>query len=108
MGPAPISAPSGHALTRGRDMNKSLYFRAMWIWCRLCYHLYMWLPASRTHKSLYGQFTFWLLGYAGAYAHSDLSSFHLCDFFYRNRADQSAAWDRYLAGLTPADGGAKP
>lgn len=44
--------------------------RAQWIWCFVAFKLYIWLPSAMTHKSRYGRFTLWLLGYGGAYAHS--------------------------------------
>lgn len=84
-------------------MSKSLYFRWMWLWCWTCYRLYMAIPPASTHASRYGRFNMWLLGYAGAYAHSDLNTFHLCDFFYRTREEQSAAWDRHLSAHPPAE-----
>ena len=40
-----------------------------WVWCWLCFKSYMALPVSRAHRSLYGRFTLWLLGYAGYYAY---------------------------------------
>jgi hypothetical protein len=44
--------------------------RTLWIWCYIAFKLYLWLPTSLNHKTLYGRFALWLLGYAGAYAHS--------------------------------------
>lgn len=41
-----------------------------WFWCWLCFRAYLALPIAGTHKSIYGKFTLWLLGYAGFYAHS--------------------------------------
>lgn len=40
-----------------------------WFWCWLCYRAYLALPIAGTHRSLYGKFTLWLLGYAGFYAY---------------------------------------
>jgi len=70
---------------------------AMRFWCWLCFHSYMMLPMARSHKSLYGRAMGWVLGWAGAYAHSDRSNFHLCRFFYKSDEEQSAAWDRHSA-----------
>jgi len=44
--------------------------RAQWAWCYTAYKLYLWLPIARTHKTPYGRFMLWLLGFGGAYAHS--------------------------------------
>ncbi len=44
--------------------------RLHWFWCWLCFRVYIALPMPRTHKSLYGRFSLWILGYAGYYAHS--------------------------------------
>lgn len=43
--------------------------RIHWFWCWLCYRAYLALPIAGTHKSIYGKFTLWLLGYAGFYAY---------------------------------------
>lgn len=40
-----------------------------WFWCWLCFRLYLALPLPMTHRSLYGKFSLWILGYAGFYAH---------------------------------------
>lgn len=66
-------------------------------WCWLCYRAYLTLPMSGSHESLYGRFSLWLLGFAGAYAHSDRDTFPLCLFFYRSKEEQSVAWDAFLA-----------
>jgi hypothetical protein len=84
-------------------MRRSPYFWWMWFWCWLCYRAYMTLPVASSHHTLYGRFLMWLLSYAGAYAHSDLSDFHLCNFFYRTKEEQDAAWDGHLAGISQAD-----
>lgn len=84
-------------------MGSRLFFWSMRFWCWTCYRVYMAIPAPDSHASRYGQFNMWLLGYAGAYAHSDLSDFHLCNFFYRTKGDQSAAWERHIAALPPAN-----
>lgn len=76
---------------------RPLYFRWMWFWCWFCHRAYLSLPIASTHKSRYGRFSLWLLGYAGSYAHSDLSSFHLCSYFHRSKEDQDAAWDRFVS-----------
>lgn len=52
-----------------------------WIWCRIAFHLYLWLPMAASHKSLYGRLTLWLLGFAGAYAHTK----DFADFCERTR-----------------------
>lgn len=78
------------------------YFAWMWFWCWLCFRIYLAIPTPRTHESLYGKLALWLLGYAGAYAHSNLSNFHLCRFFYGSDEAQCAAWDRYLSAITQA------
>jgi hypothetical protein len=44
--------------------------RAYWFWCWLCFKTFMALPHARTHESLYGRITLWLLSYAGYYAYS--------------------------------------
>lgn len=75
---------------------KRLYFEWMWLWCWSCYRAYMALPPAASHQSRWGRFQIWLLGYAGGYAHSTRADFHLCSFFYRSKAEQSAAWDRHL------------
>lgn len=87
-------------------MNNRIYFRWMWFWCWACYRAYLALPTPSSHSTRYGHFQMWLLGYAGAYAHSNLSNFHLCDFFYRTEEEQCAAWDRHLSVPRPQDGGA--
>jgi hypothetical protein len=86
-------------------MGSRLYFRWMWFWCWACYRAYLALPAASSHNTRYGRALMWLLGYAGAYAHSDPSNFHLCSFFYRTDAEQSAAWDRHLSAMSQADQG---
>ena len=83
---------------------KRIYFEWMWFWCWCCYRTYMAIPPADSHESRYGRFNMWLIGYAGAYAHSD-SDFHLCSFFYRTKEEQSAAWDRHIATLSPSDRG---
>lgn len=40
-----------------------------WFWCWLCYRAYLAFPMPRTHKSPYGRFSLWMLGYAGFYAY---------------------------------------
>jgi hypothetical protein len=45
--------------------------RLQWVWCYAAYKLYIWLPVGSDHKNLYGRFQMWLLGYGGAYAHSE-------------------------------------
>jgi hypothetical protein len=80
-------------------MSHAVYFNLMRFWCWLCYRAYMASPVAMSHSTRYGLFQMWLLGYAGAYAHSTRADFHLCDFFYHTRAEQSAAWDRHLAAL---------
>lgn len=45
--------------------------RLQWIGCRIAFHVYLWLPHSRTHESRYGRFCLWLLSFAGAYAYSN-------------------------------------
>lgn len=40
-----------------------------WFWCWLCYRAYLALPMPDTHKSLYGRFSLWILGFAGFYAY---------------------------------------
>lgn len=64
-----------------------MYERWMWIWCKACFKVYLALPLPATHKSLYGRFSLWLLGYAGAYAHSTRENFHQCSFF--DKAEES-------------------
>lgn len=44
--------------------------RVQWVWCYAAFKLYLALPSARSHRSRYGRFTLWLLGYGGAYAHS--------------------------------------
>lgn len=75
---------------------KRLYFEWMWFWCWGCYRAYRALPVASSHATRYGRFLMWLLEYAGAYAHSSRADFHLCSFFYRSKAEQSAAWDQHL------------
>jgi hypothetical protein len=41
-----------------------------WFWCWLCFKAFLALPTCRTHQSVYGRFTLWLLPYAGYYAYS--------------------------------------
>lgn len=41
-----------------------------WFWCWLCFRFYLAAPIASTHKSLYGRFMLWVLGYAGYYAHT--------------------------------------
>lgn len=86
------------------QMVPILYVKWMWIWCWGCYRIYLAVPMPETHKSLYGQLSLWLLGYAGAYANSNPDNFHLCRFFYGSDEAQCAAWDRYLAALSNGDG----
>ncbi len=45
--------------------------RLQWIWCYAAFRLYMVLPFSMSHKTLYGRLKLWLLSYAGTYAHSE-------------------------------------
>jgi len=85
-------------------MKWTPYHYWMWFWCWACFKAYMNLPTASTHHSRYGRFLMWLLGYAGAYAHSDDGkTFHLCDFFYPTRQAQSDAWDLHT---TKTDQGA--
>jgi len=77
----------------------NLYHRWMWFWCWACYRAYLVLPSAFEHGTLYRKFSFWLLGYAGAYAHSDPDNFYLCRFFYRSDAECEAAWDLHIAQL---------
>lgn len=49
---------------------KQLY----WFWCWLCYRAYLALPLPMTHRSTYGKFSLWLLGFAGFYAHDPCHS----------------------------------
>lgn len=76
---------------------KRIYFEWMWFWCWACYRIYTAIPAPDIHASHYGRFNMWLLGYAGAYANSSRADFHLCNFFYRNDAEQKLAWETHLA-----------
>lgn len=78
-------------------MAWTLRHHAMWFWCWLCHRAYMTLPPAYSHHTRYGKLNLWLLGYAGAYAHSDRETFPLCLFFYRSKEDQSAAWDLFLS-----------
>jgi hypothetical protein len=41
-----------------------------WFWCWLCFRTYLALPMPRTHKSVYGRLSLWILGFAGFYAHT--------------------------------------
>lgn len=43
--------------------------RIHWFWCWLCYRTYLALPTPATHKSFYGRFCLWILGFAGFYAY---------------------------------------
>lgn len=87
-------------------MKRSPYFWWMWVWCWACFRVYMTLPVSRTHKSLYGRVMLWVLGHGGAYAHSSLNTFHLCRYFYATREEHAAEWDRYEASEpSPAQSG---
>lgn len=79
-----------------------LYFRWMWFWCWLCYRAYLALPIARNHQTRYGRFTLWLLGYGGSYAHSDLSSFHLCSYFHNSKEEQDAAWECFISVGRPS------
>jgi hypothetical protein len=72
----------------------------MWFWCWACFKAYTKSPVAHNQHSLYGRFQMWLLGYAGCYAHCDIHSFHLCNFFHRTDEEQDAAWDRHLATLS--------
>jgi hypothetical protein len=56
-----------------------------WAWCCVAFNLYMMLPMARSHKSLYGRFTLWLLSYAGTWAY--------CENFedWRRRIDEKNA-----------------
>lgn len=72
------------------------FFYLMRFWCWLCYRAYMLSPVASSHGTRYGRFMMWVLGYAGAYAHSTPDDFYLCNFFYRTKAEQSEAWDRHL------------
>ncbi len=45
--------------------------RILYAWCYVAFQTYMLLPGARTHQSRYGRFTLWLIGYGGAYMHSD-------------------------------------
>lgn len=72
-------------------MRWTIYHHWMWIWCWACYRAYMALPAAESHDSRYGRFMMGRLGYAGAYAHSDKSNFHLCSFFEQASQDRSDA-----------------
>lgn len=85
-------------------MRWTPYHHWMWFWCWLCHLTYMASPVADSQHSRYGRFQMWLLGYAGAYAHSDRGNFHLCLFFYRDRAEHSAAWDRHIAQSPPSRG----
>jgi len=42
-----------------------------WFWCYTAFKLYLWLPFAPKHETRYGQFKLWLLGYGGAWAHSE-------------------------------------
>ena len=44
--------------------------RPYWIWCWLCFRAYLALPLPRTHESMYGRFSLWILAFAGYYAYS--------------------------------------
>lgn len=45
--------------------------RILWFWCYMAFKLYLWLPFEQAgYETRYGRFKLWLLGYAGAYAHS--------------------------------------
>lgn len=83
-------------------MPPVFYVKWMWLWCWACYRAYLVLPSAFSHGTLYRKFSFWLLGYAGAYAHSEPGNFHLCRFFYGSDEAQSAAWDRYVSELSSA------
>ena len=78
-------------------MKWTAFHHWMRFWCWLCFRTYLALPIANDLKSRYGRLTMWLLGYAGAYAHSNRETFHLCSFFYRTKAEQDAAWDEYLS-----------
>lgn len=54
-------------------MNKAPH-DAYWFWCWLCYRAYLALPLPRTHQSLYGRFSLWILGHAGFYAYHPIHS----------------------------------
>lgn len=61
--------------------------RLQWIGCKIAFHIYLWLPHSRTHESRYGRFCLWLLGYGGAYAYNDtFADFCANTDFKRGRA----------------------
>ena len=79
----------------GRDWTA--YHHLMWFWCWACFRAYMALPSSRTHRSRYGRFMLWLLGHAGAYAHSDRSNFHLCSYFCSSSDEQEEAVANWIA-----------
>lgn len=85
-------------------MKHALYFRWMWFWCWACYRAYLALPMPDLHSTIYGRVNLWILGWAGAYAHSTLNDFHLARFFYRSDAEQAVAWEKHLA-VPPADRG---
>lgn len=53
-------------MTQGKQWK-----RLLWIWCWIALKLYLNLPLGSDHRNLYGRFLMWLLGYAGAYAHSE-------------------------------------
>ena len=45
--------------------------RLQWFGCYVAYKIYNWLPPADNHQSLWGRFQMWLLGFGGAYAHSE-------------------------------------
>lgn len=73
----------------------TIYHHFMWFWCRSCFRVYMVLPLAKSHRSIYGAFMLWLLGYAGAYANTSRTTFYLCRFFYRSDVDHQMAWARH-------------
>lgn len=59
--------------------------RLQWVGCWFAYHAYLKLPFKHDHSTRYGRFKLWLLGFAGAYAHSD----NFADFCEHVRFDRA-------------------
>lgn len=85
-------------------MKWTAYHHFMWFWCWACFRAYLTLPMPATHKSRYGRFNLWLLGFAGGYAHSTRADFHLCIWFHPNEEAQAAAWEAHSDAVASQDG----